>query len=147
MLEQWEQQQGGWDDVFFCPWAFVLFMVSCLSLGKNVRTVPHRIIFRACCALEQNTSSTFVRMRAHGVYVSVILYLFEVHIFSAFKIHCCRIFVKEICNPKFIYFPKESVRLPHECEMEQNIDWWFFNSMSYIEKSTLQIFLCCSFTH
>lgn len=109
--------------VFFCPLAFVLFMVSCLSLGKNVRTVPHRNIFRACCALEQNTSSTFVRMRAHGVYVSVILYLFEVHIFSAFKIHCRQVFfVKEICNPKFIYFPKESVRLPHECEMEQNID-------------------------
>lgn len=118
---------------------------------KTVHTLFHRIIFRACCALEPNTSSTFVRMRALCVYVSVFLYHFEVHVFSAFKIFCCRIFFlsEEIRNPKFIYFPK-GVGLPRDCEIGEKYRM-VLNSMSYIEKSTLQmcclIFPHCSFSY
>lgn len=87
-----------------------------------VENCPREATFRACCALEPNI--TFVRMRALCVCVCLcFLYFFEVHIFSAFTIFCFRIFFlflsEEICNPKLLYFPKESVRLPHDCEMEK----------------------------
>lgn len=70
----------------------------------------------------QNTSSTFVRMRAHGcVCVCNFVPFLKCTSFQHSKRRYCWIYVKEICNPKFIYFPTERVRLPHDCEMEQNI--------------------------
>lgn len=64
-------------------WRVCLCRVHGLTYVFNVEpsTLFHCIIFRACCASEPNTSSSFVRMRALCVYVSVFLYRFEVHIF------------------------------------------------------------------
>lgn len=50
------------------------------------RKVFRRIIFRACCAFQAKYEfNFFVRMSALCVYVSVFLYLLEVHIVSAFR--------------------------------------------------------------
>lgn len=73
-----------------------------------VSALLHRVTFRARHASVPNTSSTFVRMSALCVYVSLFLYRFEVHVFSAFENILSQDFSQEeTCNPKFIYFPKE----------------------------------------
>lgn len=86
-------------------------------------------------------SQTLVRMRALCVCVSVFLYHFEAHVFSAFKISCqffCFLFFlsEEVCKPKFT--------------SQRSQDW--LNSMSYSEDSAILlrcslISIPCSLTH
>lgn len=55
--------------------------------------------------------------------VSVLLYLLKCTSFQQSKLSMLlQDFMKQICNPNCIYFPKESFRLPHDCEMEKNIE-------------------------
>lgn len=98
-------------------------IISWFDMRVGVRKLFHCIIFRACCAFRAKYEFNFffVRMSALCVYVSVFLYLLEVHIVSAFKII---LFFFFFCHKKYAIpnlFP-EGVRLPHDCEMEKTTE-------------------------
>lgn len=90
-----------------------------------VEICPHGVTFRACCALEPNISSTFC---THEGTLCVCVCIFVLFLkctsfqhskYSVVGFFICFLSGEEICNPKLVYFPKESVRLPHDCEMEK----------------------------